>query len=92
MSLLNTEQIEKKLQSFNNWSISDKIIKKKFKFNSYMESIRFINEIAIKAEELNHHPDILLGYCEIEISFSSHDMGGVTSDCIHMAKFVESIL
>ena len=65
MSLLNTEQIEKKLQSFNNWSISDKIINKKFKFNSYMESIRFINEIAIKAEELNHHPDILLGYCEI---------------------------
>ena len=92
MSLLNIEEIEKKLQSFKNWYISDKFIKKKFNFNSYMDSIRFINQIATKAEESNHHPDMIIGYCKIEISFTSHDKGGVTSDCIHMAKFVESIL
>jgi 4a-hydroxytetrahydrobiopterin dehydratase len=57
-----------------------------------MESIRFINEVAIKAEDLNHHPDIFLGHCEIEIFFTSHDKGGVTSNCIQMAKFIESIL
>ena len=86
MSLLNIEQIEKNLQSFNNWSISDKVIKKKLKFNSYMDSIKFINKVATKAEESNHHPDMIVGWREIEISFTSHDKGGVTFDCIHMAK------
>ena len=92
MSLLNKEQIEKNLQGLDNWFISEKVIKKKLKFNSYMDSIKFINKVATKAEELNHHPDMIVGWCEIEISFMSHDKGGVTSDCINMAKFVESIL
>ena len=92
MSLLNKEQIEKNLQGSNNWFISEKVIKKKLKFNSYMDSIKFINEVAVKAEELNHHPDMIVGWCEIEISFMSHDKGGITFDCIDMAKFVESIL
>ena len=92
MSLLNKEQIEKNLQGSNNWFISEKVIKKKLKFNSYMDSIKFINEVAVKAEELNHHPDMIVGWCEIEISFMSHDKGGVTFDCIDMAKFVESVL
>ena len=92
MSLLNKEQIEKNLQGLDNWFISEKVIKKKLKFNSYMDSIKFINEVAVKAEELNHHPDMIVGWCEIEISFMSHDKGGVTFDCIDMAKFVESVL
>ena len=92
MSLLNKEQIEENLQGLNNWFISEKVIKKKLKFNSYMDSIKFINEVAVKAEELNHHPDMIVGWCEIEISFMSHEKGGVTFDCIDMAKFVESVL
>ena len=92
MSLLNKKQIEKNLQGFNHWFISEKVIKKKLKFNSYMDSIKFINKVAAKAEELNHHPDMIVGWCEIEISFMSHDKGGVTFDCIDMVKFVESIL
>ena len=92
MSLLSKEQIEKNLKVLNNWFIVDKAIKKKLKFSSYMDSIKFINKVAAKAEELNHHPDMVVGWCEIEISFMSHDKGGVTFDCIDMVKFVESIL
>ncbi len=92
MSILDKEQIEECLQDLDNWFISDKVIKKKLRFNSYMDSIKFINKVATKAEELNHHPDMIVGWCEIEISFISHDKGGVTFDCINMAKFVELIL
>ena len=92
MSLLSKEQIEKNLKVLNNWFIVDKAIKKKLEFSSYMDSIKFINKVAAKAEELNHHPDMIVGWCEIEISFMSHDKGGVTFDCIEMVKFVESIL
>ncbi len=92
MTLLNKNQAHKYLLSFKSWEISDVSIKKKLKFNSYMDSIKFINDIATKAEELNHHPDMIVGWCEIEICFTSHDKGGITENCIHMAKCVESLI
>ena len=48
MSLLNKEQIEENLKVLNNWFIVDKAIKKKLKFSSYMDSIKFINKVLFK--------------------------------------------
>jgi len=92
MSLLNHEQIQKNLKILEGWELKNSKIIKKIKFKSYMNSIGFINKIAVKSEELNHHPDMIVGWCEIKISFTSHDKGGVTYTCIKMAEFVDSIL
>ena len=92
MSLLNKMQIQDDLKNLKNWELKDKKIIKKIKFQSYMNSIDFINILATISEELNHHPDMNVGWCMIEISFTSHDKGGVTNDCIKMAKIVESLL
>ena len=56
-----------------------------------MESIYFINSVAKKAEEFNHHPDLTVGYCKINIEITSHDLGGVTTGCIDLAKSIDSI-
>ena len=44
-----------------------------------------------KAEENNHHPDVVVGWCKISLVFTSHDLGGVTQLCIKMAKEAEKI-
>ena len=67
-------------------------LSKHLKFQTYMESISFINKIAKKADQLNHHPDMIVGWCTIKISFTSHDEGGVTQRCIEKAKFVNSLV
>ena len=92
MSLLNKVKIEQNLKNLNGWELKGSTIIKKIKFQSYMDSIDFINALAIKSEELNHHPDMFVGWCVIEISFTSHDKGGVTTNCIKMAKIVEFLL
>ena len=56
-----------------------------------MDGINFVNILAKKAEELNHHPDLNVGWCEVSVSFTSHDKGGVTSYCVQMAKTVEEL-
>ena len=43
------------------------------------------------AEKLNHHPDIQVGYCKVDISISSHDFGGVTTKCINLATSIEAL-
>ena len=50
-----------------------------------MEGVEFVNKIAVISEKKNHHADIYLTWCEVEINISSHDMGGVTTKCVNLA-------
>ena len=90
-TLLSEIQIETSLAELNNWQYGNKKINKVFTFSSYMESIDFINSVAKKAEEINHHPDLTVGYCKINIELKSHDLGGVSISCIDLAKRIDSI-
>ena len=90
-TLLSEIQIETSLAELNNWQYGNKKINKVYTVASYMESIDFINSVAKKAEEVNHHPDLTVGYCKINIEITSHDLGGVTTGCIGLAKSIESI-
>lgn len=89
--LKSVEDIENDLSKLNDWIYKDNKIKIDLKFDSYMQSIDFINVLSKKAEQLNHHPDLMVGYCQITIEFTSHDLGGVTEDCLNMAKYIDSI-
>ena len=89
--LLHPDEISKSISNYG-WNFQDNKINKVFTFEKYLDGVKFINEIAPLAERLNHHPDIKLGYCKVEIDISSHDMGGVTTKCINLATSIESII
>ena len=85
MSRLSVTEIQEKLSALNEWEFKDNTIRKTFTFETYMESIGFINRLAEIAEEANHHPDMVVGWCRVDVAFTSHDQGGVTAACIEMA-------
>ncbi|MFL3007023.1 MAG: 4a-hydroxytetrahydrobiopterin dehydratase [Candidatus Neomarinimicrobiota bacterium] len=91
MHLLTKDEVKKQLKTLENWKYQHQSIKRKYVFNTYMESIQYINLLAEKAEENNHHPDLVVGWCKISLVFTSHDIGGVTQLCIKMAKEAEKI-
>lgn len=64
------------------WNEIDKTISKTFEFNSYLDGIDFVNEIANLAEQENHHPDIIIGYCKVTVSLTTHDAGEITEKTI----------
>ena len=57
------------------WNEINKTITKTFEFNSYLDGIDFVNEVANLAEQENHHPDIEIVYCKVTISLTTHDVG-----------------
>tara|TARA_B110000003_G_scaffold125907_1_gene128027 strand:- start:209 stop:487 length:279 start_codon:yes stop_codon:yes gene_type:complete len=89
--ILNIDSIEKSLMSLEGWIFENDIIYKEYTFKNYMDSIRFIQNLAQEAERNNHHPDMVVGWCTIKVSFTSHDEGGVTKNCIAMATATEKI-
>ena len=90
--ILDISDINKRLSNLKGWTFKNGLISKEYSFDKYMDGIPFVNTVATKAEELNHHPDIILGYCKVTVSLTSHDEGGVTEKCILLAKNLERIV
>ena len=66
-------------------------LKKDFKFKNFSDSQIFINKVSEISENENHHPDISIGWCSVKIEFTSHDLGGVTENCIKMATLATNL-
>ena len=91
LSLLPKTELKEHLENIIDWRFENNTIKKEFNFDTYMDSIAFINQLAERSEKNNHHPDMYVGWCKVNIAFTSHDLGGVTKACITMAKAADEI-
>jgi len=88
--LLNQSEINKFLNNNKSWILKDNGIERTLSFAKYMNGIEFINKLAIKAEELNHHPDLIVGWCKVQVRFSTHDLGGISTFDLEMAESSDS--
>ena len=88
--LISPDEINKSLAS-HGWDYAHKKISKSFSFDVYMEGIEFVQKLAVLAETQNHHPDINIGWCKVDISITSHDLGGVSTKCVNLALGIDSI-
>ena len=73
------------------WNELNNTITKTFEFNSYLDGIDFVNEVANLAEQENHHPDIEIVYCKVTISLTTHDVGGLTEKDYKLAKLIDDL-
>jgi len=92
VSLLTSKEVDSALKHLDGWIFSNNKIYKDFSFDTYLNGIEFVNQLAKIAEKNNHHPDIIIVWCKVTISFTSHDLGGVSTECMNMAKTVENFL
>ena len=88
--LISPDEINKSLAN-KGWEYVNKKISKTFNFDQYMDGIKFVNEMAELAEANNHHPDITIGWCKVDVTISSHDMRGVTTKCVNLATGIDLI-
>ena len=77
MKLSRTEA-EQRLMFLKGWTLDGDSIKKKFTFAGFPEAIAFLNRLVPEAEAADHHPDILVNYKRVTLTYSTHDQGGLT--------------
>lgn len=66
-------------------------IRKRFKFDSYMDGVDFINKVAGIAEGEGHHPDILLGWRRVTVNLMTHAIGGLSENDFIMAAKIDQL-
>ncbi|CAH2771229.1 MAG: Pterin-4-alpha-carbinolamine dehydratase (EC [uncultured Caballeronia sp.] len=87
------DELPELLDQLTQWQLSaDKsAIQRSFKFADFNEAFGFMTRVAIKAQEMNHHPDWSNAYNKVDIALSTHTAKGLTERDIKLAKFMDSI-
>jgi 4a-hydroxytetrahydrobiopterin dehydratase len=69
---------EQRVKTLNGWTLEGDAIRKQFTFKDFLEAIAFLNRLAPEAERADHHPDILINYKRVTLTYSTHSEGGLT--------------
>lgn len=76
------------------WELAEegKSIQKTWCLASYQEGVDMTLRLARLAEELNHHPEISLGFKRVVVGLTTHSMDCLTLGDFAMAARIESLL
>lgn len=74
--------------NLDGWQHDGGTIHIRYATGDFATGLRLVNLVGDSAEAANHHPDITLAYPEVGITLSSHDVGGVTSRDIELARTI----
>lgn len=89
---LTNEAVAKALKKLHGWSHQGDMIQKTYKFSTYLAGLAFATTIGTMAEGFDHHPDILVKWRKVTVSFSTHDAGNkVTATDIKVAEAIEAL-
>lgn len=84
--LLDDEEIRDQLPE--GWERDGEEITRTFELDDYLSGLEFAREVGVLAEEEFHHPEMIIGYEEVEVRFTSHEEGGITDQDVEMAERV----
>ena len=70
------------------WRMTGETLTAAFRTRKFSTGLKFVNRIGASAEEANHHPDLTLTYPQVTVTLSSHDVGGITSRDVDLARTI----
>jgi 4a-hydroxytetrahydrobiopterin dehydratase len=62
---------------------------KRFTFASFNVAFSFMTRVAMRAEQMDHHPEWSNVYNVVDVTLSTHEAGGVTQRDVDLAQFIE---
>jgi 4a-hydroxytetrahydrobiopterin dehydratase len=91
MATLSEAEVAERLSEVE-WERDGDEIARDFKFPDFAAAMAFANRVAEVAEELNHHPDILVhGWNRVRLSATTHSEGGLTGNDFELASRVDAL-
>lgn len=80
------------MEKIPGWSLrKDGQITAEWKFPDFKSALAFANQVGIIAEELNHHPDMLVQWGKLTLSVITHDQGKITEKDFELARQVNQL-
>ena len=74
------------------WDVIDnRKIRKQFPFENFKRGMAFAQEVALLAEQEDHHPDLCIHYGSVEVELGTHSIMGLSENDFIMAAKIDAI-
>ncbi len=89
---LSDAEISAGLAKLNGWARDGDELVKEFQFDSYLAGLAFASSVGVIAEGLNHHPDLVISWRRVSVSFTTHDAGSkITAKDLAAAEAIDGL-
>ena len=89
--LLPQDQIAAALSTLPGWSHEENALRRTFRLPTFPDAIAFVTRLAFDAEADDHHPDLLVSYRNVTVTWSTHSAGGVTEKDVNGARTTDRV-
>ena len=86
-------KIEDVISNLKSWKATTEkreAITKEFKFSNFKDAFSFMTSIALKAEEIGHHPEWFNVYNKVNITLTTHDIQGLSNKDVLLGQFIDN--
>ncbi len=88
---LTESEIREALSHLEGWRLDGNAIEHLYHFDNFVKAMMFVNRVATVAEEVGHHPDIIIAYNRVTLRLTTHDAGGITANDVKMAETLNNL-
>ena len=78
MATIDATEAARRLQILPGWALDGDAIRRKVTFDGFPIAIAFVTRLGFDAEAADHHPDILINYKRVTLTYTTHSEGGLT--------------
>jgi 4a-hydroxytetrahydrobiopterin dehydratase len=94
---LDEAAVKQGLAELQGWSVSPPAgkqpseLRRSFQFEDFVGSIAFVDRMAALAEAEQHHPDFCVHYSRVDVTLSTHSVGGLSENDFILAAKLDAI-
>jgi len=87
------DQVSTEIDKLPGWRLGadGKSIVRKFRFPDFHRTMAFVNALAAMAEKQGHHPDFCAGYGYCEVRYTTHAIGGLSTNDLICAALTNQL-
>jgi 4a-hydroxytetrahydrobiopterin dehydratase len=79
-------------EDMSEWRQEGEALVRDLKFDDFAAAMVYVNRVADLAEEVNHHPDILVhGWNNVRLTLTTHSAGRLTENDHEMARRIDAL-
>ena len=87
------KDFNKKFEDIDGWKKTDDgrdAYTKNYKFSDFKQAFSFMTSVAMKAEQINHHPEWENVYNKVTITLTTHDIQGLSDKDVILGQFIDN--
>jgi 4a-hydroxytetrahydrobiopterin dehydratase len=79
MAKITSDEARNLVQNLPGWELDGETLRRRFTFQGFTDAVAFVVRVAFDAEAADHHPDILIQFKRVTLTFTTHSAGGLTT-------------